>query len=51
MTPSQIRQRLRDWLEANVEGWSDVQIQPLEVTTGSGFSALPIFGSMNLTTS
>lgn len=39
MTPSQIQQRLRDWLEANVEGWREVQIQPLEVTTGSGFSA------------
>ena len=33
MTPSQVQQRLRDWLEANIEGWRDVQIQPLEVTT------------------
>lgn len=39
MTPSQGQHRLRDWLEANVEEWRDVQIQPLEVTTGSGFSA------------
>jgi aminoglycoside phosphotransferase (APT) family kinase protein len=39
MSPSQIRNRLRDWLEASVDGWRDVRIEPLEVTTGSGFSA------------
>lgn len=43
MTPSQVQDRLRDWLEANVDGWSDVRIQPLEVTTGSGFSAQIFF--------
>ena len=36
---SQVQARLRDWLEANVDGWSDVRLRPLEVTLGSGFSA------------
>ncbi|KPF84093.1 phosphotransferase family protein [Novosphingobium sp. AAP93] len=31
--------RLRDWLEAHVEGWRDVHLRPLEVSLGSGFSA------------
>jgi len=39
LTPAQVQARLRDWLENNVEGWRDVRIKPLEVTTGSGFSA------------
>jgi aminoglycoside phosphotransferase (APT) family kinase protein len=34
-----VRARLRDWLEANVSGWSNVRLRPLEVSLGSGFSA------------
>lgn len=43
LSPKQVQDRLRDWLEANVEGWRDVRIQPLEVSTGSGFSAQIFF--------
>ncbi|WP_230280605.1 MULTISPECIES: phosphotransferase family protein [unclassified Croceicoccus] len=49
MTPSQVRERLRDWLEANVDGWRDVRIEPLEVTTGSGFSAQIFFVDVEYT--
>jgi aminoglycoside phosphotransferase (APT) family kinase protein len=31
--------KLRDWLEGHVEGWSDVEVKPVEVALGSGFSA------------
>lgn len=34
-----VQARLRDWLEANVEGWGNVRLRPLEVSLGSGFSA------------
>ncbi len=34
-----VQARLRDWLEANVAGWSNVRLRPLEVLLGSGFSA------------
>ena len=34
-----VQTRLRDWLEANVAGWSNVRLRPLEVALGSGFSA------------
>lgn len=34
-----VRSRLRDWLEMNVGGWSEVHLRPLEVALGSGFSA------------
>jgi aminoglycoside phosphotransferase (APT) family kinase protein len=43
MTPAEVQVRLRNWLEARVEGWSNVRIKPLEVTTGSGFSAQIFF--------
>jgi len=43
LTPQQIRDRLGDWLESNVEGWHNVRIQPLEVSLGSGFSAQIFF--------
>ncbi|ARU17685.1 phosphotransferase family protein [Croceicoccus marinus] len=49
MTPSQVRERLRDWLEANVDGWRNVRIEPLEVTTGSGFSAQIFFVDVEYT--
>ncbi len=39
MTPEVVRQRLRDWLEAKLAGWSKVRVRPLEVALGSGFSA------------
>ena len=39
MTAEIVRERLRDWLEAKVAGWSNVRIRPLEVALGSGFSA------------
>lgn len=34
-----VQTRLRDWLEANVAGWGNVRLRPLEVSLGSGFSA------------
>jgi aminoglycoside phosphotransferase (APT) family kinase protein len=34
-----VQTRLRDWLEANVKGWTNVRLRPLEVALGSGFSA------------
>ena len=34
-----VQSRLRDWLEAHVEGWRNVRLSPLEVALGSGFSA------------
>ena len=49
MTPSQVRERLRGWLEANVDGWRNVRIEPLEVTTGSGFSAQIFFVDVEYT--
>lgn len=39
LTSDQVQARLRDWLEANVAGWSNVRLRPLEVSLGSGFSA------------
>tara|TARA_R110000772_G_scaffold15313_8_gene44584 strand:- start:725 stop:1858 length:1134 start_codon:yes stop_codon:yes gene_type:complete len=39
LSAAEVQVRLRDWLETNVEGWSDVQLRPLEVALGSGFSA------------
>lgn len=34
-----VQTRLRDWLEANVAGWRNVRLRPLQVALGSGFSA------------
>lgn len=31
--------RLRDWIEANVAGWRNVRLRPMDVKLGSGFSA------------
>jgi aminoglycoside phosphotransferase (APT) family kinase protein len=39
LTADEVQSRLRDWLEANAEGWSNVRLRPLEVSLGSGFSA------------
>jgi aminoglycoside phosphotransferase (APT) family kinase protein len=39
LTAAEVQARLRDWLEAKVEGWSNVRLRPLEVSLGSGFSA------------
>jgi aminoglycoside phosphotransferase (APT) family kinase protein len=39
LTATEVQARLRDWLEAKVEGWSNVRLRPLEVSLGSGFSA------------
>ncbi len=39
MTAAEVQARLRDWLEANVSGWRNVRLRPLEVSLGSGFSA------------
>ncbi|MEY4161030.1 MAG: hypothetical protein RLZZ136_1651 [Pseudomonadota bacterium] len=39
LTTHDVQVRLRDWLEARVEGWHNVKLRPLDVTLGSGFSA------------
>jgi aminoglycoside phosphotransferase (APT) family kinase protein len=39
LTAAEVQARLRDWLEAKVEGWSNVRLRPMEVALGSGFSA------------
>ena len=39
LTVDEVQARLRDWLEANVEGWSNVRLRPMEISLGSGFSA------------
>jgi aminoglycoside phosphotransferase (APT) family kinase protein len=39
LTGDEVRERLRDWLEAQVADWSNVRLRPLEVSLGSGFSA------------
>jgi aminoglycoside phosphotransferase (APT) family kinase protein len=43
LTVDQVRARLRDWLKAHVEGWSNVRLRPMEVSLGSGFSAEILF--------
>jgi aminoglycoside phosphotransferase (APT) family kinase protein len=40
---------LRDWLAANVAGWSDVDVEPVEVSLGSGFSAEILFVDVTYT--
>src|SRR3546814_5635570 len=35
--------RLQQWLTANVEGWTDVEVAPIDVQHGSGWSAEIIF--------
>jgi aminoglycoside phosphotransferase (APT) family kinase protein len=39
LSKDEVQARLRDWLEAKVEGWSNVRLRPLDVALGSGFSA------------
>jgi aminoglycoside phosphotransferase (APT) family kinase protein len=39
LTVAEVQSRLRDWLEQSGLGWSNVQLRPLEVSLGSGFSA------------
>jgi aminoglycoside phosphotransferase (APT) family kinase protein len=39
LTAAEVQARLRDWLEANVEGWRNLRLRPLDVSLGSGFSA------------
>ena len=39
LTTDEVQVRLRGWLEANVAGWRNVRLRPLEVSLGSGFSA------------
>ena len=39
LAADEVRARLRDWLEAKVDGWRNVIVRPLEVKLGSGFSA------------
>jgi aminoglycoside phosphotransferase (APT) family kinase protein len=39
LTVAEVQSRLRDWLEQSSMGWSNVQLRPLEVSLGSGFSA------------
>lgn len=43
LTAGEVQLRLRDWIEANVAGWSNVRLRPLEVALGSGFSAQIFF--------
>jgi aminoglycoside phosphotransferase (APT) family kinase protein len=35
----EVQAKLRDWIEANVAGWRNVRLRPVEVKLGSGFSA------------
>ena len=39
MPSDEVRARLRDWLESNVNGWRNVNLRPMEILLGSGFSA------------
>src|SRR3546814_18795986 len=39
LTTEHVTVTLRDWLEQNVEGWRNVEVKPLNVALGSGFSA------------
>ncbi len=39
MGSDEVQARLRDWLESNVSGWSNVKLRPMEISLGSGFSA------------
>jgi aminoglycoside phosphotransferase (APT) family kinase protein len=39
MGSDEVRARLRDWLETNINGWRNVKLRPLAISLGSGFSA------------
>jgi aminoglycoside phosphotransferase (APT) family kinase protein len=39
LTAVAVQTRLRDWLEAHLEGWSNVRLRPMDIVLGSGFSA------------
>ncbi len=43
LTAQEVQSRLRDWLEAKMDGWRDVALTPLDVAVGSGFSAQIFF--------
>jgi aminoglycoside phosphotransferase (APT) family kinase protein len=43
MASDEVRARLRDWLESNVNGWRNVNLRPMEISLGSGFSAETFF--------
>ena len=43
LTAEQVQSRLRDWLEEEIDDWQDVQLRPLDVTIGAGFSAQIFF--------
>jgi aminoglycoside phosphotransferase (APT) family kinase protein len=50
LATAEVQARLRDWLEAKVEGWSNVRLRPLEVSLGSGFSAEIFFVEVDFDT-
>jgi aminoglycoside phosphotransferase (APT) family kinase protein len=50
LTAAEVQARLRDWLEAKVEGWSNIRLRPLEVSLGSGFSAEIFFVEVDIDT-
>jgi aminoglycoside phosphotransferase (APT) family kinase protein len=50
LSAAEVQARLRDWLEATVEGWSNVRLRPLEVSLGSGFSAEIFFVEVDFDT-
>jgi aminoglycoside phosphotransferase (APT) family kinase protein len=50
LTAADVQARLRDWLAANVEGWSNVRLRPVEVSLGSGFSAEIFFVEVDIDT-
>jgi aminoglycoside phosphotransferase (APT) family kinase protein len=50
LSAADVQARLRDWLEATVEGWSNVRLRPLEVSLGSGFSAEIFFVEVDFDT-
>jgi aminoglycoside phosphotransferase (APT) family kinase protein len=50
LSAAEVQARLRDWLEATVEGWSNVCLRPLEVSLGSGFSAEIFFVEVDFDT-
>jgi aminoglycoside phosphotransferase (APT) family kinase protein len=49
LTAEQVQSRLRDWIEANIEGWSNVKLRALNVTLGAGFSAEIFFVEVTYT--
>jgi aminoglycoside phosphotransferase (APT) family kinase protein len=50
LTAAEVQARLRDWLEAKVDDWSNVRVRPMEVALGSGFSAEIFFVDVDFDT-